>query len=70
MRNLPRGEPAGRHHQTTPNPLVIKNQYYLHWVVIVTSLALGVTGLLLFSSLKLFAPTREIIVYFDESLNS
>jgi paraquat-inducible protein B len=36
---------------------------------IVTGLALGVTGLLVFSSSKLFSPTREIIVYFDESLN-
>jgi len=36
---------------------------------IVTGLALGVGGLLLFSSSKLFSQTREIIVYFDESLN-
>ena len=36
---------------------------------IVTGLALGVTGLLLFSSSKLFTRTRDLIVYFDESLN-
>ena len=36
---------------------------------IVTGVALGVTGLLLFSSSKLFSPTRDIIVYFDQSLN-
>lgn len=36
---------------------------------IVTGVALGVSGLLLFSSSKLFTPTRELIVYFDESLN-
>jgi paraquat-inducible protein B len=36
---------------------------------IVTGLALGVTGLLLFSSFKLFSPSRELIVYFNESLN-
>jgi paraquat-inducible protein B len=36
---------------------------------IVTGLALGVIGLLLFSSSKLFTRTRDIIVYFDESLN-
>ena len=36
---------------------------------IVTGLALGVIGLLLFSSSKLFTSTRDIIVYFDESLN-
>jgi len=36
---------------------------------IVTGLVLGVTGLLLFSSSKLFTTTREVIVYFDESLN-
>ncbi len=36
---------------------------------IVTGLALGVTGLLLFSSSKLFSPTRDTIVYFDQSLN-
>ena len=36
---------------------------------IVTGLTLGVTGLLLFSSSKLFTKTRDVIVYFDESLN-
>jgi paraquat-inducible protein B len=36
---------------------------------IVTGIALGVTGLLLFSSSRLFTHTREIIVYFDDSLN-
>jgi paraquat-inducible protein B len=36
---------------------------------IVTGAALGVIGLLLFSSSKLFSPTRELIVYFDDSLN-
>ena len=36
---------------------------------IVTGVALGVTGLLLFSSSKLFSPTRDRIVYFNESLN-
>jgi len=36
---------------------------------IIIGLALGVAGVLLFSSTKLFSPTREIIVYFDESLN-
>jgi paraquat-inducible protein B len=36
---------------------------------IVTGVALGVTGLLLFSSSKMFSQTREIIVYFDDSLN-
>ncbi|MGB7747157.1 MAG: MlaD family protein [Verrucomicrobiia bacterium] len=36
---------------------------------IVTGVALGVTGLLIFSSSKLFSPTRECIVYFDTSLN-
>jgi paraquat-inducible protein B len=35
----------------------------------VTGLALGVIGLLLFSSSKLFTQTREIIVYFDDTLN-
>lgn len=35
----------------------------------VTGLALGVAGLLLFSSSKLFTQTRDLIVYFDESLN-
>ena len=32
-------------------------------------MALGVTGLLLFSSSKLFTQTRDSIVYFNESLN-
>ena len=36
---------------------------------IVTGVALGVTGLLLFSSTKLFTKTAECIVYFDDSLN-
>jgi paraquat-inducible protein B len=36
---------------------------------IVTGLALGVAGLLLFGSAKLFTQSREIIMYFDESLN-
>jgi paraquat-inducible protein B len=36
---------------------------------IVTGLALGVIGLLLFSSSKMFSRTRLEIVYFDESLN-
>jgi paraquat-inducible protein B len=36
---------------------------------IVTGLALGVTGLLLFSSSKMFSKTNDIIVYFDDSLN-
>ena len=36
---------------------------------IVTGLALGVIGLLLFSSAKLFTKTLDVIVYFDESLN-
>ena len=36
---------------------------------IVTGVALGVSGLLLFSSSKLFSSTRECIVYFDETLN-
>jgi len=36
---------------------------------IVTGVALGVTGLLLFSSSKLFSKTHELIVYFNESLN-
>jgi paraquat-inducible protein B len=36
---------------------------------IVTGLALGVTGLLLFSSSRLFTKSAEVIVYFDESLN-
>jgi paraquat-inducible protein B len=36
---------------------------------IVTGLALGVTGLLLFSSSKMFSKTRDLIVYFNDSLN-
>jgi len=36
---------------------------------IVTGLALGVTGLLLFSSMKSFRKTVEVIVYFNDSLN-
>lgn len=36
---------------------------------IVLGAALGVSGLLLFSSSKLFTHTRECIVYFNESLN-
>jgi paraquat-inducible protein B len=36
---------------------------------IVTGLALGVAGLFLFSSCKLFTKTRDFVVYFDESLN-
>jgi paraquat-inducible protein B len=36
---------------------------------IVTGVALGVIGLLLFSSSKLFTRTRDCIVYFNESLN-
>ncbi len=36
---------------------------------IVVGVALGVIGLLLFSSSKLFSRTKDVIVYFDESLN-
>ncbi len=36
---------------------------------IVTGAALGVAGLLLFSSSKMFSKTHELIVYFDDSLN-
>jgi paraquat-inducible protein B len=36
---------------------------------IVTGVALGVIGLLLFSSSKMFSKTRDVIVYFDDSLN-
>ena len=36
---------------------------------IVIGVALGVTGLLLFSSSKLFSPTRAFVLYFDQSLN-
>ena len=35
----------------------------------VTGIALGVTGLLLFSSTKLFTKTHDIIAYFNDSLN-
>src|SRR5512136_2942614 len=45
-----------------PNPTSIG-------LFIVIGSALGVTGLLLFSSSKLFTQTRECIVYFNESLN-
>jgi paraquat-inducible protein B len=36
---------------------------------ILIGVALGVTGLLLFGSSKLFSHTREFILYFDETLN-
>ena len=36
---------------------------------IVTGLALGVIGLLLFSSSKMFSKTLDVIVYFNDSLN-
>ncbi|HAB15759.1 MAG TPA: hypothetical protein DCE44_04835, partial [Verrucomicrobiales bacterium] len=36
---------------------------------IVTGVALGVIGLLLFSSSKMFSKTRDVIVYFNDSLN-
>ena len=36
---------------------------------IVSGVALGVIGLLLFSSSKMFSKTKDIIVYFDDSLN-
>lgn len=36
---------------------------------IVTGLGLGVAGLLLFSSSKFFTRTKDVIIYFDESLN-
>ena len=36
---------------------------------IVTGLALGVIGLLLFSSLKTFSKTLDVVVYFNNSLN-
>jgi paraquat-inducible protein B len=45
-----------------PNPTSIG-------LFIVIGAALGVTGLLLFSSSKLFTQTRDCIVYFNESLN-
>ena len=45
-----------------PNPTSIG-------LFIVIGLALGVTGLLLFSSSKMFTKTRDIVVYFNQSLN-
>ncbi len=36
---------------------------------IVSGVALGVAGVLLFSSFKFFSRTRDVIIYFDESLN-
>jgi paraquat-inducible protein B len=36
---------------------------------IVVGVALGITGLLLFSSSKMFTKTRDIVVYFNQSLN-
>ena len=45
-----------------PNPTSIG-------LFIVIGVALGVTGLLLFSSSKLFTKTLDCIVYFDQSLN-
>lgn len=36
---------------------------------IVTGVALGVAGLILFSSTKMFSKTRDLVVYFDDSLN-
>lgn len=36
---------------------------------IVIGVGLGVSGMLLFSSSRLFSRTREVIVYFDQSLN-
>jgi len=45
-----------------PNPTAIG-------LFIVVGVALGVTGLLLFSSSKLFTKTRDLIVYFDGSVN-
>jgi paraquat-inducible protein B len=36
---------------------------------IVTGVALGLIGLLLFSSSKMFSQSRDLIVYFNESLN-
>ena len=38
-------------------------------VFIVTGLGLGIAGLLLFSSSKLFSTTRNLIVYFNDSVN-
>ena len=45
-----------------PNPTAIG-------LFIVIGVALGVTGLLLFSSSKLFSKTLDCIIYFDQSLN-
>ena len=45
-----------------PNPTSIG-------LFIVIGAALGVTGLLLFSSSKMFTKTRDIVVYFNQSLN-
>ncbi|MCX6922244.1 MAG: MlaD family protein [Verrucomicrobia bacterium] len=45
-----------------PNPTSIG-------LFIVIGLALGVTGLLLFSSSKMFTKTRDIVIYFNQSLN-
>jgi paraquat-inducible protein B len=36
---------------------------------IISGIALGVTGLLLFSSSKMFSKSMDVIAYFDESLN-
>jgi paraquat-inducible protein B len=36
---------------------------------IVTGVALGVTGLVLFSSSKIFSPTRKMVLYFHQTLN-
>src|SRR5512139_1618976 len=36
---------------------------------IVAGLALGVAGLLLFSTSKMFTKTRDVIAYFNDSLN-
>ena len=45
-----------------PNPVSIG-------LFIVIGVALGVTGLLLFSSSKLFTKTLDCVIYFDQSLN-
>ena len=45
-----------------PNPVSIG-------LFIMIGVALGVTGLLLFSSSKMFTKTRDIVVYFNQSLN-
>ncbi len=45
-----------------PNPTTIG-------LFIVVGVALGVTGLLLFSSSKMFTKTRDVVIYFDGSLN-